>query len=103
MEPANKTVGNDGSFKETSATKASEETPTGPFLPGMTIDTAWRRHPGVQAIFASHHLPACNGCAVRFDETLTEAAEAYGIPLEGWLESLNALLQISDAREGPLG
>jgi hybrid cluster-associated redox disulfide protein len=66
---------------------------TRPFEPAMTIDAAWRRHPGTQAIFARHHLPGCDGCAVRHDETLAEAADAYGLMLEPLLHELNDLLQ----------
>lgn len=64
----------------------------GPFSADMTIDQAWRRHPGAGAVFALHHLPACPSCAVRFDETLEEAADAYGLPLPALLAQLNALL-----------
>jgi hybrid cluster-associated redox disulfide protein len=63
-----------------------------PFSGAMTVDQAWRKHPGTAAIFARHHLPACDGCAVRFDETLAEAAAAYGLDLEGLLEELGGLL-----------
>lgn len=63
-----------------------------PFAATFTVDMALRRHPGAAAVLASFHLPGCAGCAVRFDETLAEAAEAYGLPLAAILESLNALL-----------
>lgn len=63
-----------------------------PFSAGMTVDQAWRRHPGAPGVFAQHHLPACDGCAVRFDETLDEAAAAYGLSLVSLLSDLNALL-----------
>ncbi|MFT5682982.1 MAG: hybrid cluster-associated redox disulfide protein [Myxococcota bacterium] len=63
-----------------------------PFSGSMTVDQAWRKHPGTRAVFTRHHLPGCDGCAVRFDETLTEAAAAYGLDLEGLLEELGALL-----------
>jgi hypothetical protein len=63
-----------------------------PFTAELTIDQAWRRHPAAGATFARHHLPACDGCAVRFDETLAEAAEAYDLDLSVLLADLNALL-----------
>lgn len=63
-----------------------------PFSAEMTVDQAWRKHAGTRAVFARHHLPGCDGCAVRFDETLAEAAAAYGLDLEGLLEELGALL-----------
>ena len=40
-------------------------------------------------VFAHRHLPNCDSCAVRFDESLEEAAEAYQIPLIEWLLALN--------------
>ena len=57
----------------------------------MTIDTAWNAHPKAPAVFARHNLPGCDGCAVRFDEKLCEAAEAYGIDIDRFLADLNAL------------
>ena len=63
-----------------------------PFDPEMTVEQAWQRHPGVRAVFARHHLPACDGCAVRFDETLAEAALAYDLALPLLLRDLNDLL-----------
>ncbi len=58
----------------------------------MTIDQAWNHHPDAPSVFAQHHLPACDACAVRFDETLAEATGAYGIDLDAFLQQLNALL-----------
>jgi hybrid cluster-associated redox disulfide protein len=63
-----------------------------PFEAPMTMDQAWRRHPNAKMVFARYHLPACDGCAVRFDETLSEAAAAYGLDLDRLLTDLNALL-----------
>ena len=63
-----------------------------PFRSGMTIQAALARHPGAGKVFSERHLPGCHLCAVRFDETIGEAAEAYGIPLDDWLSDLNALL-----------
>ena len=65
---------------------------SGPFSPQMTVDQAWRRHPAAGQVFARHHLPGCQSCAVRFDETIAEAADAYGLPLDALLTQLNALL-----------
>ncbi|RME23166.1 MAG: hypothetical protein D6798_14110, partial [Deltaproteobacteria bacterium] len=78
------------------ALSAADETwtlRTMPFSADMTIDRAWRRHPGAAAVFRRHHLPACDGCAVRFDETLAEAARAYDLDLDRLLEELAGLLR----------
>lgn len=63
-----------------------------PFHAEMTIDRAWRRHPGARHVFEAFHLPACDTCAVRFDETLSEAASAYDLDGDALLEALNDLL-----------
>jgi len=63
-----------------------------PFRPDMTIDQAWNHHSDAPDVFARHHLPACNSCAVRFDETLEEAAAAYGLQIDALLTELNTLL-----------
>ena len=65
--------------------------PIPPFTSDMTIEQAWHAHPKAPDIFAAYHLPACDGCSVRFEETLAEAAEAYGIDLNSFLTQLNAL------------
>lgn len=70
-----------------------------PFGPQMTVDQAWRRHSGAPAVFARFHLPSCDGCAVRFDETLEEAAAAYGLNLATLLSALQALLDSTEARD----
>lgn len=62
-----------------------------PFSAELTVDEAWRKHPRAPEVFAAHGLPACDGCAVRFDETLAEAAEAYRLDLEELLRQLAAL------------
>ena len=66
---------------------------TMPFSADMTVDQAWRRHPGAASVFARHDLPGCDGCAVRFDETLQEAARAYDLDLDRLVEDLRALLR----------
>ena len=62
-----------------------------PFTPEMTIEQAWHAHPKAPSVFADHHLPSCDGCSVRFEETLAEAAEAYGLDLDSFLTQLNTL------------
>lgn len=64
----------------------------GSFHGDMSIEAARNRHPAAPSVFARHHLPACDGCAVRFDETVAEAAAAYGLDLDALLGDLNGLL-----------
>ncbi|MGB0637896.1 MAG: hypothetical protein ACPGTU_01090 [Myxococcota bacterium] len=61
------------------------------FTADMTIDEAWHAHTEAPTVFARHHLPSCDGCAVRFDESLQEATQAYGIDLATFLHELNSL------------
>ena len=65
---------------------------TRPFDATMTIDQAWRRHPDARLVFSRFHLPRCDKCAVRFDETIEEAAAAYSIDEAALLTALNSLL-----------
>ena len=65
---------------------------TGPFEFEMTMAAVLRRHPGAVAVLASVGLPGCDGCAVRHDETLAEAVDAYGFDGPALLAALNALL-----------
>ena len=71
--------------------KVRPREPIPPFTSEMTIEQAWHAHPKAPSVFASHHLPSCDGCSVRFEETIAEAAEAYGIDLNSFLTQLNAL------------
>jgi hybrid cluster-associated redox disulfide protein len=72
--------------------RADQQLWSRPFAADMTIDQAWRRHPAARDVFAAFHLPACDGCAVRFDETLAEASTAYGLDGDALLQALNDLL-----------
>ena len=56
-----------------------------------TIDRALRAHPQISNVFATYDLPSCDQCAVRFHETINEAAEAYEIDLHQFLTSLRTL------------
>ena len=72
--------------------RADEALWSQPFTGEMTIDQAWRRHPDARDVFAGVHLPSCDTCAVRFDETIAEAASAYGLDEAALLAALNDLI-----------
>ncbi len=61
------------------------------FTAQMTIDEAWNNHPQAPEVFKQFHLPSCSGCSVRFDERISEAAQAYEIDLVDFLCALNGL------------
>jgi len=65
--------------------------PTSPFHGGMTVENARHHHPLAPTVFEQHRMPSCERCAVRFEETIEEATEAYGIELQSFLDDLNAL------------
>jgi len=71
--------------------KTDHRAPVISFNGEMTIDEAWTAHPRAPEVFARYNLPTCDGCSVRFEETLAEASEAYGINLDRFLSDLNAL------------
>ena len=56
-----------------------------------TIEMAWQSHPNAKDVFSRYHLHSCHQCSVRFDETIEEAAEAYGFSREAMLVELNLL------------
>ena len=63
-----------------------------PILTGKsTIDQALFSHANAKMILAEVNLLSCQDCAVRFDETLAEAADFYGFSLDYVLISLNQL------------
>ena len=57
------------------------------------IEDVWNSHPKAPSVFARYHLKACHQCAVRFDETIHEAALAYGFSEEAMLTEINLLLR----------
>ena len=69
------------------------ERPSGPFSGDMTMAQILRRHPAAGRVLAREGLPDCSGCSVRFDETLSEAADAYGFDLDLLLARLQAVLR----------
>lgn len=65
-----------------------------PFTSATPIHVAWRRHPGVGAVFRRYGLPRCLDCAVGADETIAEAALSEGFSANQLLAELNALLRL---------
>ena len=82
----------DGQLRALTAATSAARRSTGPFVGDMTIEAALRRHPAARAVLARRHLPACDRCAVRHDETVEEAAAAYGFSAQALIDELNALL-----------
>ena len=57
----------------------------------MTVGEALALHPAARWVFAAYHLGGCSNCAVSNEETLTQVAEGYGLPLKKLLADLNSL------------
>ncbi len=74
---------------------ADLDSANGPFHVDLTMAGVLRRHPGARDLLAAEGLPGCGGCAVRHDERLGEAIEAYGFDGPALLAKLNALLDTS--------
>lgn len=52
-------------------------------------------HPKARWVLAAYHFGSCASCRISADETLEQAAAAYGIMLERLLADLNSLLDVS--------
>lgn len=63
------------------------------FEPEMTVGEALALHPAARWVFAAYHLGGCTHCAVSNEETLTQVADGYGLPLKKLLSDLNSLLE----------
>jgi len=61
------------------------------FEPETLVADALAMHPKARWVLAAWHLGGCVGCGRAVDETLAEVAEAYRLPLDELLESLNSL------------
>ena len=59
----------------------------------MKVGDALALHPSARWVFAAYHLGGCTHCAVSNEETLTQVAEGYGLPLKKLLADLNSLLE----------
>ena len=54
-----------------------------------TIEEVLQSHPLAIEVLASVHLPNCQDCSVRFDESLQEASDNYAFELVSILQRLN--------------
>ena len=63
------------------------------FAPETIVAEALEMHPKARWVFAAYHLGGCNACERAPNETLQELADGYQIPLDQFLEDLNALLR----------
>jgi hypothetical protein len=61
------------------------------FEANMTVAQALALHPDARWVFAAYHIGGCNGCSQVDEETLSEVATGYKLPLEKLLADLNAL------------
>ena len=61
------------------------------FSAQMRVDEALAAHPAARWVFAAYHIGGCNTCPSAETETLEELAVAYGIPLDRFMNDLNAL------------
>jgi len=76
------------------AEKVISHTGTMQWLTGhSTIEEAWHCHVLAPEVFKRFDLLNCQHCAVRFDESIEEAAENYDFSLELFLSSLNWLIR----------
>jgi len=64
----------------------------GPFVGSLTIAEAHALHPGVEAVFSSHHLSSCMSCGLSSLETIEAGAVDHGLDVEGLLRDLNQLV-----------
>lgn len=58
----------------------------------MTIRQAIEHHPEAGLVLTGYHLGGCSHCGVNQIETLEQVCNAYSIPLDALLSSLNDLL-----------
>ena len=84
----------DGHAQQVEAQRAGLRRVDADFAPDFSIDEVLRRHAGAAAVLGGFGLPGCGGCAVRQDESLAEAAEAYGLDLTAMLGALQGLLAV---------
>ena len=62
------------------------------FTGDMTIKAALDLHPDVSLVLSGYHLGGCSQCGVNKVETIAQACNSYGVPVDAILSSLNDLL-----------
>ena len=63
------------------------------FTPEMTVASALALHPKARWVFAAYHLAGCVNCGAATEETLSQVAEGYRLPLMRLIDDLNSLLR----------
>lgn len=63
------------------------------FSADMTVSKILQLHPEAGLVLAGYHLGGCSHCGVNQFETLQQVCNAYGIPIDAILSSLNDLLE----------
>jgi hybrid cluster-associated redox disulfide protein len=63
------------------------------FTPEMTVESALALHPKARWVFAAYHLGGCVTCGSASEETLTQVAKGYRLPLPRLIEDLNSLIE----------
>lgn len=58
----------------------------------MTVASALALHPKARWVFAAYHLGGCVNCTSAAQETLTEVADGYRLPLPRLIDDLNSLM-----------
>ncbi len=61
------------------------------FQETMTIAEALRTHADVALVLESYGLTGCTRCSINQVETLAQAANSYGVPIDALLASLENL------------
>jgi hybrid cluster-associated redox disulfide protein len=62
------------------------------FEADMTVRQIIEMHPEAGLVLTGYHLGGCSHCGVNQFETLQQVCNAYGIPIDAVLSSLNDLL-----------
>jgi len=63
------------------------------FEADMTVGQILSMHPEAALVLTGYHLGGCSHCGINQMETLAQVCNAYGIPIDAILSSLNDLLE----------